>query len=223
MDVSVQRQEEFDEQQASAERTGCHLLKDALESVGLNNFENALGAVEEFLADIDLFDPDVAFGEAAEALGAAALAFVIIDRDSDHRLSRAELSQYANHLDGRAKELIEWLLIHYDAIGRAGFFHKTQGISRSDLLRAYGVFKGMEYVHKHFDEIARGLDSCERKTLTHADLDEFVEARCHNLDGHTQRSLNHLTRYLRQLEVTHRGGYSAEEFDELTPEMLGTA
>ncbi len=224
MDVSPQNQLEVDERQAVAERTGRYLLRDALETMGLNNFENALNAVEEFLTNIDLFDPQVAFGSAAEALGMAALAFVLIDRDRDRKLSHTELSEYANRLDGRAKELIEWLLIHYDAIERAGFFHKNKGISRSDLLSAYSVFKGMDFVHNHFAELAQANETGQKPTmLTHVEIDNYADKHSPQLDRHVEQGLRHLARYLRRLEVLHKGGFTAGEFDQLTPEMLWTA
>lgn len=223
MDVPILKQLEVDEKQAVLDRTGRYLLRDALGSLGLNNFENALNAVEEFLTSIELFDPGIAFGSAAEAMGMAALAFVLIDRDQDRRISHSELSEYANRLDGRTKELLEWLLIHYDAIERAGFFHKNHGISRSDLLSAYSTFKGMEYAHNHFDQLAKAPDGSQTKKLTHQAIEEYLDGEGHRLDHRDEQGLRHLLRYLRNLEATHKEGFSAAEFDELTPEMLWTA
>jgi hypothetical protein len=198
------------------------MLRDAIAASGLNNFENILNAVEEFLCNIQLFDPAVAFGRAADALGMAALAFALIDNNHDRYLSHHELGAYANRLDDQSKALLEWVLCHYEAIEKAGLVHKARGISRFDLASAAGVFRGMEYVHANFDKITPQNGDRNSKTLTHSDILHYLDGEGASIDRQWQKGLVHLARYLRKLEMRHPGGFSEVELDDITPEMLWT-
>lgn len=206
----------------ASEQTDRKMLREAIGASGLNNFESILNAVEEFLSNVQLFDPSIAFGRAADALGMVALAFAVIDIDHDRRLSDHELAAYANRLDDRSKVLLEWILCHYDAIQRAGLVHEKRGISRSDLASAAGVFRGLEYVHANFEKLASQHDGRKIETLTHRDIQRYLDAESPQLDHQSRAGLSHLARYLRKLEMKHSGGFSDVEFDAITPEMLWT-
>jgi len=206
----------------AADRASSKLMRDALGNYGLNNFENSLNAVEEFLCKLELFDPDIGFGQAAEALATAASAFALIDANHDQRLSHQELQAYSSLLDNRTRQLIEWIQFHYDAIQRAGFGHSVKGISHCDLDQATNFFRGLEFTHVNFHEIANRHDAI-KPTLTHHDIDRYLASKSEQIDTKSRNGLISLALYLRNLEVHgHPQGLAKEEVDHLSAEDLWT-
>lgn len=211
------------EADSASDRASSKLMRDALASYGLNNFESALNAVEDFLCNVELFDPNVGFGQAAEALAAAGAVFALIDVNHDQRLSHSEISAYSNLLNDRTTVLIEWILLHYDAIQRAGFGHSTRGISPGDLNQAADFFRGLEFTHTNFDKLAH-LHGSSLATLTHIDIEYFLSEHSAQLDSQAKAGLMALARYLRNLEMHgHPQGLRQKEVDNLSPEDIWQA
>lgn len=201
-------------------RSSQRLLRETLSNCGLDNFESALFAVEKFLGNFELFDPEIGFGEASEALAMAALAFASIDVDHDERLSRNELLERAAHLDASGSQLMEWVLIHFDAIQRAGFAHHIHGISKADLLRASSFFTGLETARLNFDSIC-STQKGERKALNHDQLASFLRGDGKALPPASRAGLIQLMHYLRNLELHgHLLGLDRHDLSELTPEVV---
>lgn len=231
--------------EASAESSG-RLVRDALETAGLDTFTSMLDAVEEFLTHLQLFDPNVAFGRAAFALNDAAAAFDSIDGNSDKRLSQQELARYAGRFEGNDKQYFEWILAHYDSIEKA-FTDGADGISKKDLEYAASFFTGLEFVFANFDKLANSEDasgehakdgdastegvngdaaiergaSGERVTLSHTDLERFLRQSDRELDAQQRKGLIQLTLLLRKLEgKSGRAGLTDQELREIDPETI---
>lgn len=202
-----------------AKRASRHLLREAIGYYGLNNFESALNAVESFLCDIELFDPDIAFGAAANAFLQAALAFALLDDNHDRLLSRSEVASHAAESDNTLKSILEWVLLHHDALRNCRLYHHDSGISRRDLLSAANFFSGLEHIHFNFDKIAEHHD-LPGKSLTHQDILRYTFSRGKSLPGPERRSLLHVARYLQQLERKGIPSINENTLNGLTPESI---
>lgn len=203
----------------ATERTSNKLLREALGSYGLNNFENALNAVEDFLCRIELFDPDIAFGQAANAFVQAALVFALIDDNHDQSLSIDELKGHAATCDQTMKSVLEWVLMHHEALCRARLHHHHESVSRRDLLSAANFFSGLEYIHRNFDQIAQHHDK-PGLTLTHQDILRHTFRFGKTISAPERRALLQVARYLQQLEQKGSETMDKQTLDELTPESI---
>lgn len=198
-------------------------LREIVGATGLNNFESALDSVERFLNQLELFDPDVALGRAAEALEMAAIAFRLVDVDHDQRLSRSEVASYGSRLDARGRQLFEWILTHWDAICRAGFSRTDAGISCAELLDASSLFRGMEFAQSNFDRIASKHSPGKECTLEAADIQAYLHSPDRHVDSRSEAGLRSLMSYLRRLEMSRvSSGLDIESLRNITPEQLWT-
>lgn len=199
------------------EKSSNKMVREALKSSGLNNFESALDAVTDFLGELSLFDPDVAFGRAADSIFVAAAAFDAIDGNSDKRLSRQELSVFARGADADSQFAFEWILMHFDAIGKA-FGGEKEGISKDDLNYAGNFFRGLDFANKNFDQMAM-LDG--EPFLSFTDIERYLIAHGKELQPRQREGLMQLAIYLRSAAARHgRTAIDAEELSELDLESL---
>lgn len=205
-----------------AEGARNNLMRDALSSAGLNNFESALNAVEDFLSELSLFDPKVAFGRASDSLFVAAAAFDSIDANNDQRLSRKELTAFAREADADSQYMLEWMLMHFDSLGKVlGEQNSEEGLSKRDLTYAGSFFRGLAFTHKNFDKIA-GLDG--DPALSAIDIERFLIAHEKELDPRQRQGLIQLAMYLRKLgQKEGKTGLTDEELSELDPKALWKA
>lgn len=196
------------------------LLRDALNSAGLNNFESSLSAVTEFLTELSLYDPNVAFGRASDALFVAAAAFDVIDSNTDQRLSRKELAEFSRRADEESQFMFEWILMHFDSVGKV-LGDETEGISKKDLNYAGSFFRGLDFAHKNFDKLAQQDGD---PFLSPTDIERYLKTYEKELDPRQRQGLIQLALYLRKAaQKDGRSGITDEELSELDPKALWQA
>lgn len=217
MEQFEKKAEQIVDKDAVAEQSRHTMVREALSSAGLNNFESALDAVTDFLTDLKLFDPDVAFGRAADALFIAAGAFDAIDTNHDQRLSKKELNDFARRADEYSAFPLDWILMHFDSIGKA-FGDETEGVSVKDLTYAGSFMRGLDFAHKNFDKLSM-LDG--EPFLSPIDIEKFLIMHEKQLDPRQRQGLIQLAMYLRNVaQKEGRSGITDEELAELDPEAL---
>lgn len=200
--------------------TSQNLLRDALSSAGLNNFESALCAVEDFLSELQLFDPNVAFGRASDALFVAAAAFDAIDSNSDQRVSRKELAEFSRRADADSQFMLEWISMHFDSIGKV-LGDESEGLSKKDLNYAGSFFRGLDFAHKNYEKLA-DLDG--EAFLSPTDIERYLIAHDKELEPRQRQGLIQLAMYLRKVaQKDGRTGITDEELAELDPKALWQA
>ncbi len=196
---TVDKLEEFSSQNHKLEDRVCNqFLREALRNAGLNNCEMAIAAVEDFLCKIELFDPNVAFEGAALLLLQAAVAFGLLDDNHDLKLTPAELAHHVDLADYELRQVLEWVLAHYDAIQRMRFPDHKDGITRRDLLAASDFFLGLNFVHLNFEKFAHRHHSID-KTLTYNDIESYLSHHENSIAPRERNGLKRLITYLKDM------------------------
>lgn len=189
-----------------------------LDSVHYNNFENLLVAMESFLQGFEICDHSMDFKKVAGLLGRAEAAFGQIDKNKDESLSYKELLNYVS-LHQEIKDEFEWLLCHYEALTRCSLLPHDGKLHARDLHRAGNLFHGLDYVHRHFNAIARRR--CDSHKIYPEDLMLLV-CSAKDMTPDEARGIWSLIRYLLKLsDMTHKSIFFTEaDLAEITPEKL---
>lgn len=177
-----------------SERDAMHIL----ESFHLNTFESALITVEEFLANINLFDQpgDSNFGLSAVALDLASRAFVAIDANHDFLMTKKELEQYI--ASGHHDKSLDWLLSKFAALERLSFF--KGGISKQEIEAARDFFHGMNCLKNNFEEFSKPHRQDVKGSLSKQKVSAFLDKNRGKLDVHDERGLDGLINYIEKAD-----------------------
>jgi hypothetical protein len=187
----------------------------------LDSFEGAMDALDEFVVNLEMVDPDMTFERGSAVLARAAEGFGTIDKNHDLMLTREELGSYVNRTEGEIDEGLEWLHTHFDSLSRASLFPEGQdGISRMDLESASRVFSGLAHVQRNFGSIATSRDNDDHE-ISIGDLYSYVHNNESDLPADDKLAIYDLVNYIKRLETkSGQHGLSQNALAELSPEDL---
>lgn len=197
--------------------TRCGECLAVLQCLQFSDLAVLLDVMDSYYDGFEICDHTVNFEHAATILNRANELFSKLDSNHDGSLDYAELQGYERRHPEAQTEL-EWLRCHYEALKGAALLHH-KSLQQNDLVTARNVFRGLEYVRRHFNSLTCSGSPAK---IYPEDLLRLVCCKV-DLSAHDAEGVWHLIHYMMLLQKREKKshvGFTASEVEQLSPERL---
>lgn len=175
-------------------------LSQRLKTLGFQDQPEGLRRVERFFSEMNLNRSDRAFSSLVDCLTKAVLVLALLDDNSFCKFDYPQLAQHAEEAHGVVHNVLTWVVAHFDSISDLLHSDNRNGISRHDLIVIRNLFRGLDYAHHNFADIA--VD--DTATALHDnDILMYVWSCGNSLDGDVRRGLLQLASFLQGAQLSN--------------------